>query len=46
MWQFASERMEFSRRLDSGNKLLSDDNMIKDIIEKFVIHTGQKFVEV
>ena len=43
--QFASECMEFSRRLRSANELLSDDDTIKDIIEKFVIHTRQKFVE-
>ena len=29
----------------SANELLSDDDIVKDIIEKFVTHTGQKFVE-
>ena len=43
--QFASERMDFSRRLRSANELSSDDDIIKDIIEKFVTHTGQKFAE-
>ena len=45
MLQFASERMDFSRRLRSANELSSDDDIIKDIIEKFVTHTGQQFAE-
>ena len=45
MLQFASERMEFSQRLRSANELLSDDDIIKDTIGKFVTHTGQKFLK-
>ena len=45
MLQFASERMDFSRRLRSANELSSDDDIIKDMIEKFVTHTGQQFAE-
>ena len=45
MLQFALERMEFSRRLRSANESLSDDDIIKDKIEKFVTNTGQKFAE-
>ena len=45
MLQFASERMDFSRRLRSANELSPDDDIIKDIVKKFVKHTGQKFAE-
>ena len=45
MLQFASERMEFRWRLRSANELLLDDDIIKDRIEKFVTHTGQKCIE-
>ena len=45
MLQFASELMEFSQRLRSANELPSDDGIIKDTIEKFVTHTGQKFLK-
>ena len=45
MLQFASELMEFSQRLRSANELSSDDDIIKDTIEKCLAHTGQKFVE-
>ena len=45
MLQFASESMEFSRRLRTVNELLSDDDIIEDAIEKIVTNTGQKFVE-
>ena len=45
MLQFASESMEFSRRLRTVNELLSDDDIIEDTIEKIVTNTGQKFVE-
>ena len=45
MLQLVSECMEFRQRLRSANELLSDNDIIKDIIEKFVTHTREKFVE-
>ena len=45
MLQLVSERMEFRQWLRSANELLSDNDIIKDIIEKFVTHTREKFVE-